>query len=1119
MSISSFDRLLLQIDLFIRKFYRNQLVKGVIWFIGIFLFTFILITTLEYFGRFNTPVRAFLFFSFIGVNVFILIKYIVHPLLQLFSFGKRINRFQASEIIGQFFPNISDRLVNTLQLNADLSNQTGNIELLRASVQQRSANLSIIHFSDAINVKENIKYVKWIAPIFLLLFLIAIVSPKLFTDGTKRVVQYNKEFIPEAPFDFIVANFPTEIAEGSDLTIQLKLKGNELPSSVYLVSPQGKQLMTVTGRNSFSAVIPKIHEAGSFYFVANDFSSKEYHFSIIGTPSLGKFSAELIYPKYLGKQNQTIDNVGDMLIPEGTIVKWLGVSKNTNQLQLNFGNKQATFSSSGFKVNHQFFTTTPVQLFLYGNRPQFNDTIAFNVNVIKDEYPSIHVEELQDSIATSVRYFSCKIGDDYGLTHLKFVYTITSKDGKIRKESMNVKPVAGLSDEFSFAVDFLRENIQLDDNIEYYFVVSDNDGVNGAKSTKSKLFVYQLPSLEQLNQQRETIQENSKENLQNLFSQSEKFMDDLKKLQNELLNSKSNNWKQKNKIEDLKKQHQELLKSLQETNKQLQQSTEEKSKLSKENEELLEKQQLLDELMEKLMDSDMMKLLDELEKLLEQNQKSEQQQKLDELKLSNEQMNKQLDRSIEMLKKMQVDEKIDAIENELKKLAEDQLVLKKEIETKNLDKQKALEEQSKINDQFNQLKEDLKKLEELNKELNRPMELPSLEKEQNSTEQELNNAQQNLSKSKNKSAGENQQHAAEQMQKMADQMDAAQNEANKEQQGEDMEMLRKILKSLVTLSFEQEQLISNFSSIKSKDPNYKKYGRLQRSIIDKTIPVKDSLYELAKRQPMLSDFVDKEIKTIQSNHKQALNNIQERNLRQLNANQQFAMTSYNNLALMLNESLQQMQQQMQAMMKGSGSCSNPGGKGKPSSGEGQLGNMKEQLKKQLEQMKNGSNPGGSEGGKTSGNGGQNGESNPFGLSNKELAKMAAEQGAIRRKLEELRKELNKDGKGAGNQLNPLIKELEKQEEELVNKKYSDNLLKRQQDILTRLLESEKAIRERGFEEKRESNSGKNENYGNQIRFDEYNKEKLKQIELLRTVDPVYNKYYKDKANQYFNLIK
>ena len=72
------------------------------------------------------------------------------------------------------------------------------------------------------------------------------------------------------------------------------------------------------------------------------------------------------------------------------------------------------------------------------------------------------------------------------------------------------------------------------------------------------------------------------------------------------------------------------------------------------------------------------------------------------------------------------------------------------------------------------------------------------------------------------------------------------------------------------------------------------------------------------------------------------------------------------------------------------------------------------------------------------------------------------------------------------------------------------------DILTRLLESEKALMERGFEEKRESKDGKNLNYGNQIRFDEYTNQKLKQIELLRSVDPVFRKYYKDKANEYFN---
>ena len=148
--------------------------------------------------------------------------------------------------------------------------------------------------------------------------------------------------------------------------------------------------------------------------------------------------------------------------------------------------------------------------------------------------------------------------------------------------------------------------------------------------------------------------------------------------------------------------------------------------------------------------------------------------------------------------------------------------------------------------------------------------------------------------------------------------------------------------------------------------------------------------------------------------------------------------------------------------------------------------------------------------------GQSGNMGMPGLGNKQIAKMAAEQTAIRQRLEQLKNELNKDGKGSGNKLNPLINELEKQEKDLINKNFTPDMVKRQKDILTRLLESEKALMERGFEEKRESKDGKNLNYGNQIRFDEYTNQKLKQIELLRSVDPVFRKYYKDKANEYFN---
>jgi len=253
----------------------------------------------------------------------------------------------------------------------------------------------------------------------------------------------------------------------------------------------------------------------------------------------------------------------------------------------------------------------------------------------------------------------------------------------------------------------------------------------------------------------------------------------------------------------------------------------------------------------------------------------------------------------------------------------------------------------------------------------------------------------------------------------------------------------------------------------------------------------------------------------------AVDDIDEHRRRDLNKHQQLAMTSYNNLALLLNESLQSMQQQMQSMMEGSGQCNNPGKKGRPKSGQNMSSDdMKQMLKKQLEQMQKGPNEGGKEPGDKEGKegkpGNKPGEGGMNGMGSKEIAKMAAEQNAIRQRLEQLKKELNKDGKGQGNQLNPLIKELEEQEKQIINRKFSNELINRQKDILTRLLESEDAIMKRGFEDKRESKSGKDVEKGNQIRFDEYKRSKWNELELIKAIDPALQLYYKQRSDAYLN---
>lgn len=141
-----------------------------------------------------------------------------------------------------------------------------------------------------------------------------------------------------------------------------------------------------------------------------------------------------------------------------------------------------------------------------------------------------------------------------------------------------------------------------------------------------------------------------------------------------------------------------------------------------------------------------------------------------------------------------------------------------------------------------------------------------------------------------------------------------------------------------------------------------------------------------------------------------------------------------------------------------------------------------------------------------------------GLSTKEQVKMAAQQAEIRESLKKMREELNKDGSGFGNSLNDIIKDLDDLENDLLNGNVGNNYLKRQEDILTRLLESEKAMRERGFSEDRESNEGKNFEEGNQIKFTEYNKKKSAEVEFLRSMPLSLQVYYKTLVNEYFNSV-
>jgi hypothetical protein len=172
-------------------------------------------------------------------------------------------------------------------------------------------------------------------------------------------------------------------------------------------------------------------------------------------------------------------------------------------------------------------------------------------------------------------------------------------------------------------------------------------------------------------------------------------------------------------------------------------------------------------------------------------------------------------------------------------------------------------------------------------------------------------------------------------------------------------------------------------------------------------------------------------------------------------------------------------------------------KGKQKGQKPSMSQLQQQLNQKIEQLKN------------SGKSGRE--------FSEQLAEMAAEQERIRRAIQEMQEKMDEKngGKKPGGDLQG---KMEQSEMDLVNKQLTDQLIKRQQEILTRLLETEKSMREQDMDNERKGETAKD--YEKEIpkAFEDYLRLKEKEVELLKTVPPKLYPYYKKEVSNYFKRL-
>jgi len=1103
---SQYPALLQKLDDFIRKYYINQMIRGVLLFISISLSVYLVLSFTEFVGHFSVPVRTVMFYSLIALYVSILVYYIVVPVLHILRIGKILSYTQASQIISNHFGELQDKLLNTLQLPQYNTDNGISNELVMASIEQRIKQIKPLPFPAAIPTQKNRKYFRILFVILAIFGLVWFLIPSIITEGSARILKYDEYYEPKAPFQFKLINDNLEVPKGGDVDIKIEVSGSYIPKNVAIEFGNSVFYMTpvVGNKKEFTYTFKNVNNTMNFNFEADEFRSRDYKLNVLPTPLIINFELNIDAPEYTNEPDKNLQNIGDITVPAGTKLNWKFTTRDIDSLSFKFldslfANASKT-SENIWELNKTLMQTMPYTITI--RNPYFTkkNTVRYTINVVPDMYPGITVHNVMDSINRTVFYFQGLINDDYGCSKLTFNYQTDANKTPVSVPIEINKTLP--SQEYFYMFDFSSLKNTDISKVSYYFEVWDNDGIRGAKSSKSQVFEYKIPTQKEI----ATYAQNANESIENKVAKAKQLSDQIKqqinKLQQQNQDKNTTNWERQNSLKDIfekQKSLEQLLKEISQENKQkndLVNSFTEKENQNQE--ELREKQKQLEELLDKVMTDEMKQMLDEIQKMQDQLDESQIKEMTDKMKMSYEDLSKQLDKNLELLKRFDVEQRINKVAEQLHDLAKDQQQLSEQSQQKNANQQNLQEEQKEQKERFQDIMEQYKDAMKQNEQLSEQMQLQDFEQQKQDINQKFQQGEQQLQDKKNKKAGEEQKKNAESLEEMAEQMEQMMQDQEDKQNAENAEDLRQILENLLEFSFDQERLMKDLEKVQPDDPKYAQITIDQRNLGDDFTIIKDSLYALSKRAPEISSFINKELMEVTMGVPEIVSYLTELRRGNASTKQQMVMTSANNLALLLSESLKNMQEKNNSNK--SGSCNKPDNRknGKQKSPSlGQMRDLQQGLKQQLEQMMQQMKDG-----KLS-----------KGQMSKQLAQQLAQQEMMQKMMQDL-KQSGGMGKDAERMMEEINKLIEQNIDDLVNKRITNTTVNRQAEILTRLLEAENSERQREQDEKRESKEVKNEFYKKpedvfkDSQLNEIFKENLNMTNLK-----LYN-FYKNKYKEY-----
>lgn len=1085
------SKVLNQLKGFKRKFYLNKLVKGVLLSSAIIIAAFLTITFTEYTFRLNSPSRLVLLLLFLFVCLTITIKLIGYPLYKIVFINKQISDEEAAKIIGKYYNKIDDKLLNIIQL---YGKDKGN-SLVMASIDQNASFITNYNFKESVSLKKGSrKILPYLLGAVIVFFFVRISSPDLIKEGSYRVLRYQENFTPPAPFNFLLLTSQLDGYKGDNFNIELRLDGRSLPEKVYISKQGNKFLMDKVDKNIYKYSFNQVQANIPFHFEAENYQSSNYTIVVSDRPLIKNMLIEADYPAYVNIPDEKFFNATNLKFPVGTRLTWTLNTQSAETISIII-QQNSTILDNKLQGTNNLYTYSKEALqdfnyqFKIENKKQKKETSEEQkITVVPDSQPKIALNPVVDSTYFSTIIIEGEIVDDYGFSRLKLFYS-TSKYAKNKKDFQSItipfkKDINAQKYFMNWPIDSLFKDD--DDQLTYYTEVWDNDQIQGPKSAQSLPFVLKFPTQENINTSINEIRQQTDNQLVKSISEAKDLEIKLSKLDEILKTKQALSFDDKQLIKEILEQSNKLDQKLKQIQDKLIENAEKRDKFSDVDKQLSDKsKELLDRVDEMKSDQEQ-ELMQKINDLLKMTDKSEElQESASQLNKKQKNKLKELERLMQLFQRLELEYEIAAVNKELKLLATEQEKLSNDSTTI---PDNILTEQKEINDSFEKIKDKLDKLKDKNQQLERPSAIKDTEFLENEIDQSQQESINNLNNKEQTKAKESQKKSSKKMSEMSEVMQQMQASMQGEQLKENIDNLRDIVDNLLKLSFRQEDIMSSLRDINPSDPRFLLLSERQLNLKDDGKIIEDSLTALAKRVFQIEAVVTKEMSALEETIDRTITSLQIREDSKAVSYQQQSMQHTNNLALLLDDIIQQMQMQSQ------------GGQESGNDQQASPSEMQKAINQKTQELSSGQ---------------KSGRELAEGL-----AEIAAEQAKLRKLTEEMLKDAKDGNKPGGNGTSDIIAEMEAIEEALVNKRLNTKIINRQKTLVTKLLDAEnsKNQQKEDNERKAETAQGYNNSATPQAIADYLDKRKV-EIEQLNAAPPSLSPYYKEALIEYYKRIK